>query len=405
MADAHSSDFWAARRAKIAREIQRRSVAHVAAGGTTDYAAAPFLNRPAVYTDTARLAAEKRELFGKLPLVAGLSGDIPSPGDTLLFEEAGPSILVTRDKGGVANAFLNMCTHRGAKLVRDCTRQPLIVCPFHAWSFDHAGKLVGLPGKAGFEGAGFEGIEKDSRGLIRVPCTEWNGLIFVKAHAGTEAIDVEAYLGDFAPELAQLELARAVPVKNGVLTADSNWKFALDTYGEGYHFSTLHASTIGQTHYNDIAVYDRFGPHHRISFPDRGVAALVDRPESEWPEVDYGGVHFLFPNTILFIGSIEPGKGYTQIFRLFPGDSPGKMRTLFNVYAPQGIKSEQHRAEVEFAYDATAQVVTTEDYRIASEGWANLRHAPDDFRIVYGRNEIALQNLHHAIADAIGMPL
>jgi carnitine monooxygenase subunit len=284
--------------------------------------------------------------------------------------------------------------------VESCKMQSLIVCPFHAWSFDATGKLVGLPGKVGFEG-----IDRSTRNLVPVPCTEWNGMIFVKAYPGNEPIDIEAYLQDFAPELAQLELARAEPVKNGVLTANSNWKFALDTYGESYHFSTLHASTIGQTHFNDIAVYDRFGPHHRVSFPHKAAAGWVNMPEQDWPVMDYGGVHYLFPNTILFIGSIEPGRGYTQIFRLFPGESVGTMRTLFNVYAPNGIKSDQHRAEVEFAYDATAQVVTTEDYHIASNGWANLVHAPDDFQVVYGRNEIALQNTHHALAEAIGLPL
>jgi carnitine monooxygenase subunit len=400
MADADISDKWAKRRADVARQIQRRWVAHIAAGGTSDFAPSPFFNKASVYTDAARFEAEKKMLFRRLPLLAGLSGDLPKPGSTLLFEEAGVSILLTRDKSHVAHAFLNMCPHRGAKLVESCKKQSLIVCPFHAWSFDATGKLVGLPGKAGFEG-----IDTSTRNLVAVPCTEWNGMIFVKAHPGAKTIDVEAYLGEFAPELAQLELARAEPVKNGVLTATSNWKFALDTYGESYHFSTLHASTIGQTHYSDIAVYDRFGPHHRISFPDKGAAQLVDKPEQDWPAMDYGAVHYLFPNTILFIGSIEPGRGYTQIFRLFPGDSVGTMRTLFDVYAPNGVKSEQHRTEVEFAYDATAQVVVTEDYHIASNGWANLVNAPDDFHIVYGRNEIALQNTHRAIADAIDMPL
>jgi hypothetical protein len=39
-------------------------------------------------------AAEKRELFGKLPLLAGLSNDLPNPGDKLLFEETGVAILI-----------------------------------------------------------------------------------------------------------------------------------------------------------------------------------------------------------------------------------------------------------------------------------------------------------------------
>ena len=46
-----------------------------------------------------------------------------------------------------------------------------------------------------------------------------------------------------------------------------------------------------------------------------------------------------------------------------------------------------------------------EDYRVASHAQANLDHAPEDFSIVLGANEIALQNVHRSIAEAIGMPL
>jgi phenylpropionate dioxygenase-like ring-hydroxylating dioxygenase large terminal subunit len=400
MAEADPGLGWAERRRRVAREMQRRSVAHAAAG-STDMAAAPFANRASVYTDPARLAAEKARLFGgDLPLLAGLSGDMPNPGDRLLFDETGVPIIMLRGKDGVARGFLNMCTHRGARLASDCSNAARLTCPFHAWSFDLQGKLVALPGARGFAGH-----DKAGLGLIAVPVHEWHGLIFVQPRAGATPVDIDAFLGDFAPELAQLELARAEPVKAGEMRCASNWKFALDTYGEGYHFATLHASTIGQTHFNDMCVYDRFGPHHRVSFPDKGNLALAARPESEWPEVDYGGVHYLFPNTILFIGSIEPGKGFTQIFRHFPGATPGEMLTKFAVYAPAGVQSDQHRAECEFAFDATAQVVSSEDYAIAAAGWKNMAAAPVDHRVIYGANEPALSGVHHAIANAIGMPL
>jgi carnitine monooxygenase subunit len=399
---------WADRRRQTARSVLRRLVAHAAAGATTDYAPAPMLQHPSVYSDPTRFEAEMRELFLKLPLVAGLSQDLPRPGDVMLFEglgEHGPSIVITRNRQGVVKAFLNMCTHRGAKLVRStgeggvCDARSRLVCPFHAWTFDADGKLIGQPGAAGFEG-----IEKSSRNLIPVPCAEWRGIIFVKAHAGDEAIDVEGYLGDFAPELAMLELADSAPVKKSVLPANANWKYALDTYGEGYHFAALHASTIGITHYNDVAVYERFGRHHRINFPDKGVAKLIGAPEADWPWTEHGGVHFLFPNTVFFIGAVQPGQVFTQVFRLFPW-GPSQTRCQFAVYAPHGILSDEYRAIVEAAHDMTAQVVINEDYVVAAEGTHNMRHAPEGFRLAYGRNEISIQDLHRNIADAIGVPL
>jgi phenylpropionate dioxygenase-like ring-hydroxylating dioxygenase large terminal subunit len=176
---------WSARRKAVGKEMQRRMAAHIAAGSTTDFAPAPMLNDATVYTDPARLALEKRELFNKLPLLAGLSSNIPESGDMMLFEEAGPSIIIARTRTGKVNAFLNTCTHRGAKLVRDCTRRQRLTCIFHAWTFDLNGKVVGMPGKAGFEG-----VDPKTRGLVPVPVQEWNGMIFVIANPEIKEIEI-----------------------------------------------------------------------------------------------------------------------------------------------------------------------------------------------------------------------
>jgi phenylpropionate dioxygenase-like ring-hydroxylating dioxygenase large terminal subunit len=391
----------AAWRKAAARATLRRMVANVA-GRRTDSADAPLPLHRDIYVDPARFEAERTKLFLGEPLVACLSGDIPAAGDVVLFDSAGPSILVSRGKDGVARAFLNMCTHRGAKLVEEGEpwrgHRARLTCPFHAWTFDSAGALVGQPSRAAFAGC-----EIGARNLIELPCAEHLGLVFVRPGGGAP-IDADAHLAGLAEPLGALELHRAEPVKKGILTAGSNWKFALDTYGEGYHFAALHASTIGGTHYNDIAVLDRFGRNHRIGFPDNGVGALVGKPESEWPQTEYGGVHYLFPNTVIFFGAVTPGVYFTQVFRLFP-DGVGRMRCQFGVYAPFGIESEEHRAMCEMAYDATATVVQTEDYRVASNGYANLLTAPEDFHVVLGANEAALQAVHRAIAATIGLPL
>lgn len=396
-----ASHDWQAVRYDLARAELRQMVDMVAAR-ETERADGPLPLHKGVYIDEARFAAEREHLFLGQPIIAGLSGDIPNPGDLLLFDAAGPSIIVARGKDGVVRAFRNMCTHRGAKLVEESEpfsdHRARLTCPFHAWTYDAAGKLIGQPSKASFAGC-----EIGARNLLEVPCQEYLGLIFVRPGGG-EPIDAAAHLGSIAPVLEAIELHRAEPVKKGILTADSNWKFALDTYSEGYHFATLHDSTIGQTHYSDVSVVERFGRHHRIGFPDKSVGELIGKDEAEWPVTDYGGVHFIFPNSVLFFGAVTPGSFFTQLFRLFP-DGVGKTRCQFAVYAPFGNEGEAHQAMCEMAYDATATVVQTEDYRVASNGYANLLTAPDDYHVVLGSNEAAVQWVHQHIAEAIGMPL
>lgn len=393
---------WTHVRRKNARDALRGMVGLIAED-RTDMAPAPLPLHKSVYTGQARHAAEMRGIFHHEPLVAGLSGDIPKSGDVLVFDAAGPSILVMRGKDGVARAFLNMCTHRAAQLVEEQEpwrgHLPRVVCPFHAWTFDPTGQLVGQPGKAGFANC-----EIGARNLIELPCAEHLGLIFVRAAPDGGPIDAAEHLGSFGPVLEQLELERAEPVRKGILTADSNWKFALDTYGEGYHFKALHSSTIGQTFYSDHCLYEAFGRHHRVNFPNLTMGELVGMPEQEWPQSDYSAIHFLFPNTVIFFGAVVPGVYFTQVFRLFP-DGADKMKCQFAVYAPFGIESDEHRAACEAAYDATAEVVQTEDYRVASAGYSNMLSAPDNHHVVLGANEIALHGVHRHIAAACAMPL
>jgi phenylpropionate dioxygenase-like ring-hydroxylating dioxygenase large terminal subunit len=388
---------FAERRRRVAREIQRRLVAHIAAGGTTDFAAAPMENEPAAYTDPARAELERREIFLRLPLLAGLSQDVPRTGNCMLFDEAGVSIVIVRGDDGVLRGFRNMCMHRASRLVQAgtdgiCEPRAKLICPFHGWSYQLDGSLAGVPGQAGFEG-----IDWTQRTLSPVSVAEWCGLVFVQVEG---LLDVPGFLGSFQPELAQLELDAAAPLKSATVSAAANWKAAVDTYAEGYHFGILHALTIGKSHYSNVAVYDEFGRHWRMNFPEKELRSLVGLPEAEWPERSYEGIHFLFPNTVMVVGSAEAGKSFIRIFRIFPGPTVGTMRCRVAVYAAGGVVSDEYRAQ--FAAEGD-DVVTREDYSVAVEGYANLLAAPPGYRVVYGRNEIAVQSFHRHVAKAIGL--
>lgn len=344
------------------------------------------------YISAERLALEKEKLFGALPLLAGLTGDMPNVGDRLLFDFTGVPVFLIRGRDRQVRGFLNRCPHRGARLIESEEARPLITCPFHGWSFNDEGRAVAIPGEGGFDG-----MDESFRCLTPVPVVEWNGLIFVRPDSKAAEIDIEGFLGSFAPELAQLPLMKAEPVKATVMPVASNWKYALDTYGEGYHFAALHKDTLAPNFHSNVAVFDGFGPHHRINFPPKDYDTLVDKPDDAIEGLETGFVHFLFPNTILFFGSVLPGDIHVQIFRLFPGDEPGQTVTQFKVYAVGGVKSEEHRSMVEMSCDATTHVVTTEDYHAAALGYANLAANPD-LKTVFGRNEIALQHQHKAFA-------
>jgi carnitine monooxygenase subunit len=385
---------------EVHRALQRRLVEHISNGRTTDMADAPLRVSSQIYTDPARLDAERKELFLKLPLVAGLSNDIPHVGDTMLFDGAGPSIIIIRDQHGKANAFLNLCTHRGTQLIKECGKHETISCPFHGWTFDPQGQLIGQPGSEAFSG-----IERDTLGLIHIPCTELHGIIFVKVQPGEQNIDVEVkeFLGDFGHQLSLLDFARYLPGKSGMLQSNGNWKYVAETFGEGYHFAALHPTSLGQTHYNNVAAYQSFGRHHQISFAPKTCKELANKPESEWFPLD-SVMYSIFPNTQILFGCPRPGALFIQLFRIYPLGVSGTEVHL-TLYASEEIFASAGREFVEGAYDLAAGIVEGDDLAAAGTAQRVLKYAPANYQVTYGRNEIALQHFHRNLANAIRMPI
>src|SRR5207253_9734036 len=124
---------------------------------------------------------ERATLFARARLLAGLSADIPEAGDYLTLSGAGAPVVIVRGHDGVARAMVNTCRHRGARLVegRGQARR-CIVCPYHSWTYDLAGRLTPQPGA----GARCSGLDRRDHGLRPVPEAEGRGLPLVGPSAG-----------------------------------------------------------------------------------------------------------------------------------------------------------------------------------------------------------------------------
>jgi len=385
-----------------ARRMRRRLIAHIESGGSTDLVDSSLEVPAAVYTDPARFAAERRAIFGRLPLLAGLSGDVPKPGDLLRLDAAGTDVLIVRGRDGALRAFLNTCRHRGARLVTDCAPRQRISCPFHNWSYDLDGRLIGVP-----VAQAFEGLDRASHSLIRVPVAEWHGMIFVIARPGDDAIDVDGFLGPIAPLLRALDFAGATPVHAGTLAVRANWKLAHDTFCEPYHVPAAHPQTLAPALLPWVAIYDRFGDHQRYASPGAELKDYAGILDEQLPEPYYQGVHSLFPNTtftvgrLVGIGNREP---FIAFYRIFPGTTVGEALAHGSIYLPRG-GDPATIADLERAHASIMHVVQNEDFVIAADAWQRLAHAPPDFRLTFGRNEMLLQQNHRRLAELCGMPL
>src|SRR5262245_46117451 len=96
------------------------------------------------YTDEENHRAELERFFFGMWIHAGRADQLPSPGDYVLRDVAGESVIVTRAEDGSIRAFYNVCRHRGTRLceAREGRFPGLIRCPYHAWCYDLEGTLI-----------------------------------------------------------------------------------------------------------------------------------------------------------------------------------------------------------------------------------------------------------------------
>jgi nitrite reductase/ring-hydroxylating ferredoxin subunit len=380
---------------KVRLDLFRRILTH-AESRTTELAPDVMHFDVATFLDSDRFAREQRRLFRETPLVACLSSDLPEPGSYRLFEDAGVPIVVVRGKDGGVRAFLNICAHRGARLYRQPRGNALrVTCRFHGWTYDATGKVIGVPKEEDFCGR----IERQKR-LVSCPAEERHGLVFVQATPDS-TMDLSAHLGAFAEELEVLELGKAFRVLEDDIHSPSNWKYALDTYFENYHLPVLHAKSFAKIFASDLCLFDTWGPHHRFTFPHRTIRDWIGKPESEWPIDSLPFTYFLFPNTVISVGSVSSSGALISIHRLFPL-SVGELINRMTIYAPHGVRSPEHLAEIEASFESIKRAVADEDYSVTGESYRALTALPPGTNFVFGRHEIGPQNLHRHIDRLVG---
>lgn len=367
--------------------ILDRLAAHLR-DGTTDLADEKLRVPISYYLDPAQWEREIQDVFLKIPLPVCTSAELASVGDYKALRVVGREILLVRGRDGHLRAMLNVCRHRAMKLVPGgCGNSRRgFVCSYHAWSYDHEGRLTGVP-----EESTFGPVDREDHGLVRLMCEERAGIVFVCLTAGLEP-DVDAWLGPVLPYLEALELDKCAHFTTKEL-AGPNWKVTLDGYLEGYHFDALHPNTVALTNHANRMTCDRFGPHVRNVFALRTLDAMMQRPREEWdPAAAMGLVYWIFPGMSIAGGWRER----TVISIMLPGDSWGESMTWQTTLLRTPPQTPEELAEAERTADWFFAAFRDEDYTAQTDVQNGLQSVPDGHMII-GRNEIAVQYAHDSL--------
>ncbi len=341
-----------------------------------------------LYTDPAHFAAEKAALFDRLPQVICPSALLPDAGMAVPHDGTGRPLLITRDAEGTAHVFLNVCQHRGTRLVEgndaECIKR--LVCPYHAWTYRLDGKLLALP-----RPETFPGLQKSDHSLKELPSFESGGMIWFAPVQDADFTDAERLGADFSAfGMDDMHLFRRKTHK-----VAGNWKLIMDAFLESYHVTRLHANTIGPFFTDGETAGDQIGPHSRSAVGRLEEMQGVDLNDIEAMRRVVTFAYQLLPATIVI-----PSPDYVNIMVLMPQAHNETMVEDF-MLIPEEPKTEKALGHWERSWNLLdGGVFASEDFRAAELGQQGLESGAVE-QLTMGTLETGITRFSEIVDEAL----
>lgn len=205
-----------------------------------DQAAGVFRVNRRVFTEPEYLDLEQQRIFEKCWIYAGHGSEVPNPGDFRSRRVVGRAVILVRGDDGVVRVLLNTCTHRGALVCRErCGNARSFQCPYHAWTFNSRGDLIGVPGEDAYTPT----FKRKEFALGHVPRMDrYRGFTFVTFNPS--APDLGEYLGAAREYLDlvcdQSEAGMKIVGGQQAYSIRANWKLLVENSIDGYHGLPTH---------------------------------------------------------------------------------------------------------------------------------------------------------------------
>lgn len=352
-----------------------------------DPALEQFEIRTDVYLDPERFEREQ-SLLRSLPMPLAHVSQLAAPGSCLVHDRLGVPVLVTRQRSGELAAMLNVCRHRGTRLVEKegfCRLRKGFHCAYHGWTYDLGGALSHVPRQELFPT-----LDRGAMALTRLPVTERFGFVWVVATPG-QSYDFDAFLDPLTPDLEPLGLQDHVVFRRGVTTAKTHWKIVMEAFLDGYHVRHLHKNTVGPYFEGHQSFSETAGPHVRAIVGRGGLEEAV-RAGSVGDIRDIATpTYVFFPNTV-FVA--QPG--FVSRATAYPL-SIDEVYWEHDLIIPESPVDEKALAHWELNYELIQNgVFKGEDLWVCEQIQRGLRSGANEC-FTYGAEEAPIQWWHEEL--------
>ena len=275
----------------------------------------------AIYTLPDITAHEMDRIFASEWLCAGRADELPNPGDYMAFECGAQPLIIIRGADGALSARSNICRHRMMRLVEGRGNTRKFSCPYHAWTYNLEGQLVGA--------AYMDRTTCFNKSDIQLPavrCEEYLGWIYVCLDPDVEP--VAHMLADLTEKLLPYNMQNYVTIFTEDHVWDTNWKCLTENFMEGYHLPVAHRDTVGGHFLVEETQFDERGsfPHFTsqlfvktgtapvgTAHPDNTSLTGKWRNISVMPTVFPCHMYVLAPDHLWYLALQPDGPGRTRI--------------------------------------------------------------------------------------------
>ncbi len=345
------------------------------------------------YTDAVRFERERERVLRRSWIVGAHSSEVAAPGDWVVFEGHGETVVITRQPGGRVAAFHNVCQHRGPAIVghdRGCGARRF-KCPYHGWVYDTTGKVVGVPEREDF-------FVEDLAGLAAPPVAaeEWGGFVWLFLAGPDEAPPLVEWIGpEIVADLGRYRLDDMILYEKLQYDVPVNYKAIVDGFNEVYHATELH---------HVPPEFTRAARHSAFHLVGRNSMQFVPRASKMdllWETGDHHRYaitdYQIFPNST-FNGNPEA----VQLFNPIPIDVDRTKFVCWQLIYPPGPDEQDYDAYFEMVMGRWQELqgVIAEDIAIYDR-LAKTKHSGGYRRNVLSEREVKIGWYHHVMDEMV----